>query len=268
MKADFEKNDEIISIIDDFINGNINEKELRKYSVKESIKNKKDIKNNFIYNEVSFQHELGNYLRYNSYNVKFEYNVKKLNNKINTCKKEIDLLIMDNDGKAKYAIELKYLNKNTAVPKRLFKCVEDMRFMQDVVNEIDTIKNTYCVVITEDHKFYNGRCEKGNKKLILDKDNGYIHYMEKNKKIDENQYKWSKELTEKYEDAPNIYEYFRNNNEIWRKVKYMYSNSKDSLYIYKIDDFNDVVANQFKWKTIIDGEDEKYYILKFYKNRF
>lgn len=287
-----EKNeDEIIKIINNFIKGEIEEEEWNNYSVYKSIKNKHDIKKRYVYNEFSLQHELGNYFRHLGYIVKFEYNVLNFNQYIQTCKKEMDILLIDEKKKAKYAIELKYLTKDAAVPKRMFCCVEDMRFMQDVVNGIDEITKTYCVVVTENHRFYKGNCGEGNTELIIGK-NGYEDYMSSlkekigtnnNKKNDnkkkiskhkkeyiKKQIEMAKSLIENPKEFPNIYEYFRKPKETWKKkAKYIYNNSRDSLSIIDVSDFSKYVANQFEWEYVNNEKyEEKYYVLKFTeKNR-
>ena len=167
-------------IIKEFIEG-----EKYKYSVYKSIKNKKDGKEfkQYVYNEFSFQHELGNYLRKKlneqegneDYIIKFEYNIndlcKDINGndekarKLNSWKREIDIVILKFEKekiKEVYAMELKYL-KNKAFPYRMLQCVKDMRFMKDIfkINN-DIIKGTYCVVITENEGFYIGDNENVN----------------------------------------------------------------------------------------------------------
>ena len=165
----------IKDIIDDFIKDNKSE-----YSVYKSMEYKKSGKEfkQYVYNEFSFQHELGNYLRENlnkkenknnneEYIIKFEYNINNLCKDINgnddnaknliTCKREIDIVILKVEKekiKEVYAIELKYL-KNKDFPYRMFQCVKDMRFMKDIltINE-DIIKGTYCAVVTENEGFF------------------------------------------------------------------------------------------------------------------
>ena len=296
--------DELKVIIENFIIGNIEEKK-RMYTVKSSIENINNLKDMYVYNEFSFQHELGNYLRDKNYNVKFEYNVINLSTSIQTCKKEIDILILDRNGKAKYAIELKYLKKGSGVPKRMFHCVEDMRFMKDVVTNIPEIKSSYCVVITEDHNFYNGSCEESNEKLLYDKKDGYLEYKEsmskkleiqkklaENKKIQfsnhknktlkkqiedleneikylDNQRAWSEELTDKSKiiNPPNIYEYFRGGKvkDKWETANYVYNNSKDSLSIISVEDFKDEVKKQLTWYPVPNNINNE---VKYYILRF
>ena len=110
MKKDVKRNmkneneEDIEKIIKEFIEGDC-DKEFKIYSVYQSLK-KKEEKNEdeqYVYNEFSLQHELGNYLRYklnkkteDEYIVKFEYNINDLlddNETIDTCKKEIDILM-------------------------------------------------------------------------------------------------------------------------------------------------------------------------------
>lgn len=86
-----------------------------------------------IYNEFSFQHELGIYIRNNmpGYKVQFERNANhfiNINN-ANTIKKEIDIVVFD--SKEKFAIELKY-PRHGQYPVRMFNFIEDIQFMEEL----------------------------------------------------------------------------------------------------------------------------------------
>ena len=108
--------DKIYKEIKNFIEGCYDySKYPKEFSVKESLENKKNDIKRYVYNEFSLQHELGNYLRYilnkekKEWIIKFEYNIENLekNKKIETCKKEIDILAINKNTNDKYAIELK-----------------------------------------------------------------------------------------------------------------------------------------------------------------
>ncbi len=71
-----------------------------------------------IYNEFSFQHELGMYFRnrLTNYNITFERNIKDFNIEDNDTnnpmvKHEIDIVIEDKNNDSKFAIELKFPRK-------------------------------------------------------------------------------------------------------------------------------------------------------------
>ncbi|MBP5444534.1 MAG: hypothetical protein J6Y28_00040 [Acholeplasmatales bacterium] len=109
-------------------------------------------KNNLeLYNEFSFQHELGIYLRLNlpSYKIQFERNIIDFYNNSNTIKKYI-VIINDNE---KYAIELKY-PKNGQYPEQMFSFIKDIKFMEEV-KELG-FTSTYVMTIVDDHNFYTG----------------------------------------------------------------------------------------------------------------
>lgn len=288
------------NFIKEFIEGNYKIEYPKKYSVCESLKNKNNENKRYIYDEFSFQHELGSYLRErlgDEYIVKFEYNVnnfKKDDLKIDTCKKEIDIVIKKCTEKEIYAIELKYL-KNEAYPYRMFQCVKDMRFMKDVSKIKDIIKEAYCVVITENRGFYEekGKKEYFNEKILKCYEDKYIEDMNKsikrmkneifkieeeiknqlenkktekiktrknilNKEIDycEKQKEMAEAIKNKKNicEFPTIYKYFRDAEKTWKKGKYIYSNLTDKLDIIDISDFKDNV--DLKWNPV-DPNDEK-----------
>ena len=191
---------DIKETIQEFIEGKYNDYP-KKYSVYESLKNKENSELQYIYNEFSLQHELGNYLRYKlkeDYIVKFEYNIK-------------------------------------AYPYRMYQCIKDMRFMNDVL-KIKNVKETYCVVVTENKGFYES-VDNENKDLI------------NNKELLEAYYKYIKDLQRK-----------RNSNKDWLRGKYIYSNLRNDLGIIDIHDFKENI--KFDWMSIGD-ERSKYYVLKF-----
>lgn len=280
---------EIEDIIKEFITGTY-EGYPKEYSVFKSLENKKINKDiQYVYNEFSLQHELGNYLRHKlnqnddgyTYIVKFEYNVKDLlekNEKLETCKKEIDILIIKigkNGEKEKYAIELKYL-KNKAAPYRMFQCIKDMKFMNEIL-KINEIKETYCVTITENKDFYNNKNDtivylKDNEKLLK----AYKKYKDelikkecKDEKL-KNKIEMIEKITKYSNKYPLIYEYFRKSDKNWERMNYIFSNLKNDLGIIDIEDFKNKM--KFSWLSVDSKKEDddkyynKYYILKFEKS--
>lgn len=267
------KNDNLEKEIDSFINGTYDDNSYPlTYSVAQSFIAKE--KDKYIYNEFSFQHELGNYLRKifssKNYKIKFELNVKT-QYQVKSCKSESDIFILDQNGEAKYAIELKYLKKNCAEPRRMFQCVEDMQFMSDVVKQIKSIDKAFCVVITENTRLYQG--ESNRNKSIID---SHIKNLNDNlKKIKNNdsknevkkQLEYLKEISKNYRDSqkyPTIYDYFRKGNqEAWENGKYVYSQIKKEKPIIKIDEFSNKIK-EIHWQPIKDIDEKyQYYILSF-----
>ena len=110
-----------------------------------------------IYNEFSFQHELGIYLRKNlptNYKVQFERNVNCFSKITTTIKKEIDISICNTiDETERYAIELKY-PLNGQYPEQMYSFIKDIKFMEQL-KELG-FKNTYVVVLVKDKPFYKG----------------------------------------------------------------------------------------------------------------
>lgn len=116
------------------------------------------INNDNVYNEFSLQHELGFYLRekLKSFKVEFERNVKFFSDNQDEnflkkfVKKEMDIVAYKENTKnlEKYAIELKYPT-NGAYPRRMFQFVEDIKFMEQVKDELGFTK-TYCLTLISD----------------------------------------------------------------------------------------------------------------------
>lgn len=124
-----------------------------------------DIKNNNeieIYNEFSFQHELGIFLRERlkdkGYKIQFERNVKFFDYfpKERNEKKEIDIVVSDDNEK--YAIELKFANEtNGQHPEKMFSFINDIYFMETVKTQCEGFVQNYCVTFVEDELFYTGK---------------------------------------------------------------------------------------------------------------
>lgn len=141
-----------------------------------------------IYNEFSFQYELGIFLRNldetKEYKIEFERNIKSvLKNEIfkeiqknyesditeGKTKREIDIYIKHMD-KEKYAVELKF-PKNGGYPDEMYEFVKDIKFMQILKNYGFT--KTFCVTVVglEEEKeqtkynprlFYEGKSKENH----------------------------------------------------------------------------------------------------------
>ncbi|MBO4698649.1 hypothetical protein J5690_03445 [bacterium] len=125
------------------------------------------IKNNGtdIYNEFSFQHELGIFLRYQlagkGYKVQFERNVRffvPAVSKTATVKHEIDISIFNQNLSEKYAIELKYPT-NKQYPEQMYAFIKDIKFAE----ELKTLGFTSTCVLTlaDDPLFYTNGNSSG-----------------------------------------------------------------------------------------------------------
>ena len=120
-----------------------------------------------IYNEFSFQHELGIFLRkeLDNYIIQFERNVSYFSIGSKTIKKEIDISIFNNDKTEKYAIELKY-PLNGQYPEQMYSFVKDLKCMEELKGNGFT-KNAV-VTLVSDRPFYEGRNNKGIYKYFRD----------------------------------------------------------------------------------------------------
>lgn len=110
-----------------------------------------------IYNEFSFQHEMGIFLRdkCKGYKVQFERNARFFNIQ-RTIKHEIDIVVY-NDVE-RYAIELKY-PLNGQYPEQMFSFIKDVRFMEEV--KAAGFDHTYALTLVEDERFYSGIKQDG-----------------------------------------------------------------------------------------------------------
>lgn len=114
-----------------------------------------------IYNEFSFQHELGIFLRndLNGYKIQFEQNVKRFGIHENiTIKKEIDITILNYEETEKYAIELKY-PRNGQYPEQMYAFTKDILFMEQLKENGFT--HTCAITLVEDKLFYTGEKTEG-----------------------------------------------------------------------------------------------------------
>lgn len=132
----------------------------------ENLKNETNI-DEVVYNEFSLQHELGiflrNQLKDNHLKVQFERNVSSFFNKeIEFIKKEIDIVIFDQEKKEKYAIELKF-PRNGQFPEQMYSFIKDIRFMEQLqLTEPMRFTKTFAVCLVENPNFYQGNVSKNN----------------------------------------------------------------------------------------------------------
>jgi len=117
-------------------------------------------KNIEIYNEFSFQHELGIFLRRElpDYKVQFERNISYFRIKTKTIKKEIDISIFNIYKTEIYAIELKFPN-NGQYPEAMYSIVKDIKFIEELKEEGFT-KNAVIIFVL-DKLFYGGNKNSG-----------------------------------------------------------------------------------------------------------
>ena len=109
-----------------------------------------------LYNEFSFQHELGIFLRENFPNdkVQFERNVSHFDlDKSQFEKKEIDICIFSG-ATMKCAIELKF-PRNGQVPETMFSFCKDILFLEQLV--MAGFDSAYFIALVDDHLFYEGK---------------------------------------------------------------------------------------------------------------
>lgn len=109
----------------------------------------------FVYNEFSLQHELGTFLRQqlgHKYHIQFERNIKKFYENSQTIKKEIDIVIFNDNEK--YAIELKF-PRNGQYPETMFSFIKDISFMEQAKSLGFTA--TFCICLVDDKNFYQGK---------------------------------------------------------------------------------------------------------------
>ena len=113
-----------------------------------------------LYNEFSFQHELGIFLRreLEGYTIQFERNVSYFSISNQTIKKEIDISIFNKDKSERYAIELKH-PLNGQYPEQMYSFVKDIKFMEELKENGFT--KTAVVVLVSDRPFYQGRSNQG-----------------------------------------------------------------------------------------------------------
>lgn len=108
-----------------------------------------------LYNELSFQHELGIFLRENiaNYKIQFERNVSHFGfSKDGFEKKEIDISIF-NEHETSCVLELKY-PRNGQVPETMYSFCKDISFLEQLAKS--GFKSAYFIAIVDDPLFYSG----------------------------------------------------------------------------------------------------------------
>ena len=121
------------------------------------------IKNNEIeiYNESSIQHELAIFLRQElkDYYIQLERNISYFNlDKQQFEKKEIDLVIFNEDKSVKTAIELKF-PKNGQYPEQMFSFCKDMKFLEQLRD--NGFQNNLFIAFADDNNFWNDKGKEG-----------------------------------------------------------------------------------------------------------
>ena len=125
-----------------------------------------------IYNEISFQHELGKYieekLENKGYKVFYEknmYDTIEERDEKDWVKKEADIVIINKNNNEKYAIELKFSKgENARTPVVLYDYVKDIRFMELVKSE-KKFTNVYNFMIANSQKYYKYELNKDESKI-------------------------------------------------------------------------------------------------------
>lgn len=179
-----EKEDKIEKILLDFIKELNNNKEYRLITLPPDKSSFDNYEYN-IYNEISFQHELGKYIENLGYKVLYEKNMydnkKKelINEKHDWVKKEVDLVIIKD--KEKFAIELKFSKgENARTPENMYDFIKDIRFMEQV-KEYRKFKNVYNFIIVNSQKYYNSELNKNESTCKYN-----IYEMFRRKTVDKN----------------------------------------------------------------------------------
>ena len=141
-----------------------------------------------IYNEFSFQHELGvffrNQITETNYKIEFERNISFFQIQKSDCiKKEIDIVIYNLDRSEKIAIELKY-PQNGQYPEQMFSITKDVKFGEQLIkNGFDRF---YSITLTDDHIFYLDKGKKdGIYKIFRHEKKLYGHVIKPTGKKDE-----------------------------------------------------------------------------------
>ncbi len=123
------------------------------------------MKDKDIYNEAGIQFELGFFLRnqksLSNYKIQLERNIDYFGlNKIYFSKKEMDIVIFDENKDKKSCIELKFPRKsNGQVPEQMFKACKDIYFLEQLVNS--GFESSYFIFFTDNDSFYHGQNENG-----------------------------------------------------------------------------------------------------------
>lgn len=119
-----------------------------------------------IYNEISFQHELGKYIEKLGYKVLYEKNMydnkrKEHKNGHDWVKKEVDLVLIKNNEK--FAIELKFSKgENARTPENMYDFIKDIKFMEQV-KTFRKFTNVYNFIIVNSQKYYKSELNNNKK---------------------------------------------------------------------------------------------------------
>lgn len=139
----------------------------------------KSLQNETLYNETSFQFELGNYIKtnYPEYIVEYERNIKNKNIELDSniikqmsetkhsillnnekrYKKEIDIFVYKKDLSEKYAIELKFPASKAGFTKAINEFEEDIKFVNFIKENCKNFIDTYCINISRHKYLYSGK---------------------------------------------------------------------------------------------------------------
>jgi hypothetical protein len=108
-----------------------------------------------IYNEFSVQFELAIFLRElvsSNYKVQLERNIEYFQLEKNQfLKKEMDIVVFDQELSEKYCIEIKYPT-NGQYPEQMFKMSKDIAFIEQLVEA--GFNNAFLIVLAGDRPFY------------------------------------------------------------------------------------------------------------------
>ncbi len=159
-----------------------------------------------VYNEFSLQHELGIYLRDKlgcRYKVQFERNISYFQIS-ETIKKEMDIVVFNDDKSEKYCIELKYPT-NGQVPEQMFSMCKDIKFLEQLRNRGFT--QCYSVNLVQDPSFYNSNKSEGIYSKFRDEKRLYGKIEKPTGKKDES-FEISSEYDIKWRDVKGKHKYF------------------------------------------------------------
>ena len=112
-----------------------------------------------LYNEFSFQHEIGLFLRgrHPRLRVQFERNVSAFfDSSVGFTKREIDITVFDAAGALKLALELKFPRRGQ-YPEQMFSFCKDIAFAEELVRA--GFEQAAALVLVDDPCFYRGRAE-------------------------------------------------------------------------------------------------------------
>ncbi|MBM3896851.1 MAG: hypothetical protein FJ360_03850 [Thaumarchaeota archaeon] len=115
-----------------------------------------------IYNEASIQYELAIFLRNKlpDYKIQLERNVSYFGLvKSDFIKKEMDIVIFNNDKTSKTAIEIKFPT-NGQYPEQMFSFCKDIKFLEQLKSK-GFSDNTF-ICFADDSNFWSGNAEENS----------------------------------------------------------------------------------------------------------